>query len=328
MNKRILLAIPDHSSYKKGIVSALLRMGAAVELFDFRKGTVAARAAGVVNNRLNPRSQLLTAYINNSIQDRLLAKVVEFKPHILLIIKGHEINAETVRTITRKGVITINWYPDWLVLWPWIKRHAPAYSIFISSCLNLNKAVQKIHSYAFYLPFAADPDKLLHHEPKLYPISFVGQYSPRREHYFAKLVKLGLHIWGYQGWQSSSLRQIAQPPTTAEETLQIFRRSKIIVNILTGDNTFHPANINNRTFEVLQVGSFLLNHDQPVLHKHFPVQKCMGTFTTPQELLKKTRYFLMHEKEREKIAQYGWNYVKRHHSYDIRLKELFRKIIL
>jgi len=328
VNKRVLLAIPDHSSYKKGIVSALLRMGAKVELFDFRKGTTSARVAGVVKNKFHLRLPLFNAYINNSIQNRLLKRTAEFKPHVLLVIKGHEISTETITTISKKGIITINWYPDWLVLWPWIKNNAPAYSFFISSCLNLNKAVQKIHPHAFYLTFAADPDANLFQDPKEYSIAFVGQHSSRRERYFSQLVKLGLKIWGYQGWQSSSLKNIAYPPISAEKTLEIFRKSKIIVNILTGDDLFHPANINNRTFEALQVGSFLLNHDQPVLHKHFPVDKCMGTFTSPQELFKQASYYLTHDAERKQIAHYGWNYVKKHHTYDIRLKELFRKIIL
>jgi|SRR3989344_776107 len=141
--KRILLCIPNHSSYKKGIVSALLRMGATVELFDFRKGATAARVTGLIKNKLNFQSSLINSYISNSIQNRLLAKVSKFNPRIVLVIKGHEINPETIVAITKKGITTINWYPDWLVLWPWIKMNAPSYAYFLSSCRKLNHKAQK-----------------------------------------------------------------------------------------------------------------------------------------------------------------------------------------
>ena len=327
MKKRILFCIPDYSAFKTPLTIALEKRGFDVKHFDFYKGNLLTRAIGFSSNQLYLPKKIALPLYKSLIQKQLLTIARDWRPSLLLVIKGDTISISTLEQLAKWQIPTINWYPEWLVVWDWIKIYAPHYTYFVSSCADVAKKLHKLHPRAFQLSYATAPDKQINRTAvKKYSLTFVGQHSKRRENYFRPLKKLGLRIWGYTNWQKSRLSSIAKPAVSVSETLDIFRQSKIVVNILTGNDAFQPKNVNNRTFEVLGVGSFLLNHDQPILHKHFPVNNCMVTYQTPQELYQKAKYYLQHEIERERIAQQGWDYVCKHHNYDIRLQELFSKI--
>lgn len=326
MKNKIIFCVPEKSAFRLPILKSLNRLGFEIKEFDFQKGNFLTRCIGLLNNTFFNKSDYLKKIPHDLIQTQLLKLVKYWKPDILLVIKGHEIDSQTIQTVRKMGVITINWYPDWLVLWDWVRKNCQNYSYFISTCHKLFTEVKKIHPQALYLPSASDPDPVLYNGPKLYDITFIGNYTPRREKYFKHISDLGLRIWGYPTWSVSTLNKIVFKQVSTNTALQIIRKSKICVNILTGDDNFQPDTLNNRLFESLGTGTFMLIKKYPLLTKYFDNGKDFVTFISPPELRKKVIYYLAHNKEREIIAKAGWQKAKKYHTYDVRLKELFNKI--
>lgn len=326
MSKKVLFCIPQYSAFLNPVTNALKDLGYDVKTFDYTKGTVFARTLGFISNLVQSEKFNISERTKKDIQNKLISICKKWTPDYLLVIKGETITQGTLEVINKLGIITINWYPDWLVLWDWVKDYAVYYQWFFATCEDLFKKVKEFHPQTFYLPYASAPDPQKSTAKKIYNIVFIGQYTKRREKYFQTLIDLGLNIWGYTDWKYSKLQKNIKPYVPPQKTLDIFRQSKIVVNIQTGDDDFYPKAINNRTFEALGVGTFLLVLDYPTLYKHFNVKNSMVTFKSPQDLYDKAKHYLSNTKEREKIALSGWNEVSKHHTYTQRLSKLFKYI--
>lgn len=101
---------------------------------------------------------------------------------------------------------------------------------------------------------------------------------------------------------------------------QIFRHSKINLNI--GLRSIKTG-ISLRCFDILGCGGFLMSTCQNELWDYFTPGVDFDFFTSPEELVKKCRYYLEHEDERAKIARNGFEKVKEFHSFECRIKEMF-----
>lgn len=325
MSKRILVCSPSHSTFVYPVESALKKLGYEVRVFDYQKGNYLSRLLGFAINRFPFFTSLLKNSLQHYIQDLLIQIATIWKPQLVFVIKGEKISGETLQKIRKLKIKLLNWYPDWLVAWDWVRVTSPFYDYFFPMCEDLAKKTKSINKNTrFFLP-AAVPDKITSLKRDI-SISFVGQRTERREMFFKKIADLGLNIWGYDRWKTSSLHNYFHSRVSANECLDILRKSEITVNILTGDDTFEPKAINIRTFEALGTGTFLLVKDDPLLYKYFQPGKDFVTFKTPNELRSKAKYYLTHERERQKIAEHGWKTVKSKHTYEIRVRAMLKNI--
>lgn len=326
MNRRVLFVTPDYSFFTNPVSAALRQIGYSVSLFDYYKPNISSRILGTALNlgiiRSDKHKNSLTKQINHA----LIQKVKKLNPKYVLVIKGEILSPKSIELINSYGVTTINWYPDWLDSWKWIKLNAKAYTFFFTVCQKTyNKLKQhKLNPNTYYLPVASPAEVPLRTQNKKYSISFVGQHTPRREKYFSAIKHLGLKIWGYSKWKTSSIKEVAHKSVSQNKTRQIIKQSKIVVNMLAGSDKFQPDAVNVRTFETLGLGSFLLVQDHPLLHQYFDVGKELVTFSSPNDLMKKAEYYLFNEKEREKIAMHGYKRTIRDHTFKKRLQQLFK----
>jgi hypothetical protein len=130
--------------------------------------------------------------------------------------------------------------------------------------------------------------------------------------------------WGYNEEifsESDPVRRSHQGITAGIEMLQIFKTSKIVFNdygeIAAG------MGVNQRIFEVLGVGSFLLTRKADNLDKSFP-KDVFGTFVDEKDCLDKIKYFLKNEKEREEMAKAGQDFILNNFNYKDLSTELDR----
>ena len=323
MKRKVLFSTTDYSSLTQPITAALTKLGHETMVFDYHKPSMYAKILGLLGNKNIISNSWAKKRIATTIQQNIKKAVRAWKPDYLLVIKGESITSETIKDITNAGVTTINWYSDWLYFKQWLFKNAPAYTFFPCVCHDVFTALQKRGVKTAYLPLAAEPDVLWKKHTKQYNISFVGQYSKRREHYFKEISDLGLTIWGYDDWGKSVFSYIVQKAISPERTLEILRHSKIIVNTLTGTDNFQPKEVNFRAFETTGVGTLFLTLDAPMFHKHFVAGKEIVTFTSPSDLRKKVMYYLHNDVKRETIARAGWYRTKKDHNFVKRLQELF-----
>lgn len=141
--------------------------------------------------------------------------------------------------------------------------------------------------------------------PKKYDVTFIGNQTPRRKNILTSLEKY-FRVFIPNIWDNGRLNEI-------------FNESKIVLNIHLSD----LLNLETRIGEVLGSGSFLLTEELPCqdlfIDGEHLVQWRQGDV---EDLTKKIQYYLVHEDERERIAETGRNFAVEHHSFEKRMCQL------
>lgn len=104
-----------------------------------------------------------------------------------------------------------------------------------------------------------------------------------------------------------------------EEMPIIFHESKINLNI-----TSKPirSGLPLRIFDILSCGGFCLTNYQSELNDELRIGEHLAAYSSLDELEELTAYYLEHEKERCEIARAGYDYVKKHCTYELRLTRM------
>lgn len=104
-----------------------------------------------------------------------------------------------------------------------------------------------------------------------------------------------------------------------EEMPYIFKNSKINLNIsLRSIKTGIPL----RAFDIMGSGGFLLSNYQAEFLEYFEPDVDFVYYSSLEELLEKTDFYLKHDKERRKIAESGCKKVWQQHSMKLRVQAI------
>lgn len=158
-----------------------------------------------------------------------------------------------------------------------------------------------------WLPLACDPEKhkLYKDEPLEYEVGFLGNDTyPRRR---LLLDKIGLNY--------KLLRSTSQ---AGEEYSRMLSRCKIIFNC-SMDN-----DMNMRVFEAMSIGRLLVSDKVAGQDELFKDGEHYVSYTDWNDLKTQIDYYLTHDKEREKIAETGANYVHATQTYADRLETILK----
>ena len=128
-------------------------------------------------------------------------------------------------------------------------------------------------------------------------------------------------MWGYW-WKYGGdgremkdfpvLEQSYQGFTSGLEMFQIFKDSKIVINDYV--DTANGIGFNQRMFEVMGSGAFMLTRKAPNFDGLFP-KNIFATYEDEKDFLDKADYFLKHEKEREEIAENAQKFIVENYDY-------------
>lgn len=272
----------------------------------------------------------------------LLRRVDHFKPDLVFFtLFKDEFTKETISKISRK-VMTLNLFADdigrldnyitaWIPYFSWVtvitkdsfvKLKNLGFTNVIQTCWGVNPQIYKKLTLK-----------------KIYDLSFVGQAHGNRRRILEEIKKrhLSVEMWGWR----FPLGHI-----DIEQMVRIFNQSRINLN-LTPISFNLPTYIkylpwqlqpgvdilatgikglNARIFEVPACGSFLLTGDAPDVEKYYIPNKEIVIYTNFAELIDKAKFYLDHEREREKIANAGYMRTIREHTYERRLKHIFNKM--
>lgn len=132
-----------------------------------------------------------------------------------------------------------------------------------------------------------------------------------------------LDVWGYginQLGINSPLKKHYNGELWGREMYDMMARAKIVVNrhINVAGNI---AN-NMRMFDATGMGALLITDQKPNMSEFFEVGKEVVTYKNAEDLVKKVKYYLKHDDERDKIARAGQKRTLKDHTYKIRMKEL------
>lgn len=325
--KKILFVSHSLSTFTTPIIASLQKLKFQIKLFDYGRPTLQGRVFGLLGNHKILDKKRAKILVEEQVNHGLLSLVDNYKPDYLFVFKGKNITPLTLTRIKKKGIITINYFPDYMEDFVWIKKHVSDYDFFFNPCeIVVNKLKQlKIKSY--YLPFGYNPDKKIIKVIKKYDLAFVGQYTKRREKYFSALTNLDFHIWGYQKyWQETKLFKHFHKEASFEKTKEIIRSAKIVVNVLTCEDKIPIKSVNYRVFETEGLGTFLLNWYHEPINEFYKDGVEIVNFKTPKDLLAKAKYYLVNESKREEIAFNGWRRTVKEHTWKKRLTNMFKII--
>jgi spore maturation protein CgeB len=282
----------------------------------------------------------------------LLNTVREFRPDIILVIKGDSLFIDTLKTIRKIGSpLIINWYAD-SILSPnrkeFIYSFMKLYDFFFLIDeiellpLGIRKQIELINKNVFTLPFAANtefyrPVELSSDEKDEFhaEISFVGTINPVRKKVLEQLANFNLKIWGPQtsSWgdwltPDSLLRNAYQKRCVfGSDVVKVYSISDIVLDIhFLYSLTSEIPNVTTRVYEVPASGGFVLTNNSPQLTKLFRVGEEIISYSNEKEIKKLIEYYLNNPEERKKVSLRGRERVLREHTYLQRLKMMFSLI--
>jgi spore maturation protein CgeB len=271
---------------------------------------------------------------------------------------GAHVEPEVIRRIGDMGITTMNWYCNGSYQFQLVEEIAPAYHY----CLVPEKFrlddYRRVGANPIYCQEAANPNIYKAYDlPQEYDVTFVGQRYGNRPGYIAALADNGIdvRVWGPH-WQKTSppiplwrytarrLRQALSgippeiviaparcgPPLSDDELVKMYSRSKLSLGFTTVIQTprfGRPIKqVRLRDFEATMSGACYLVEYFDELTDFFEPDKEMICFSSPDELIEKTRYYLAHDTERERIRLAGMRRAQQEHTWHKRFETVFRQI--
>lgn len=161
---------------------------------------------------------------------------------------------------------------------------------------------------------------------KKYDISFVGRPNASRVSLVKFLLdnKISINVWG-DGWENyPEIRKAYRGRLPADELVKVTNQSKINLGFTQGG--YGKLQIKGRILEIAACKSFTLLEYFSAYKKYFKEGKELVMFKNKEDLIKKIKYYLIHEKEREKIADLAYNKMIRKYNKHLELIDYFSEI--
>ena len=108
------------------------------------------------------------------------------------------------------------------------------------------------------------------------------------------------------------LKQSFQGFTSGLEMYQIYKDSFITLNDYV--DTANGIGFNQRMFEIMGVGGFMLTREAPNFKEDFP-ENVFATFSDERDLLKKIDYYKSHPQKRDEIAVNAKKFIQNNYDY-------------
>jgi spore maturation protein CgeB len=136
-------------------------------------------------------------------------------------------------------------------------------------------------------------------------IVFVGARTPRRVQYLRALKSLPLTIWGPGGWadEPDLAPALAGEFIWGEQLNRLYNEAAMVLNVSSWDPAL--GGLTQRVIDVPATGALLLTDACADLAAFFRVGEEIDTFTTPQDLADKCRFYLGDTPRREYVALAG-----------------------
>ena len=244
----------------------------------------------------------------DSVRARPILERMQFAPEVLLCI---EASADLVpRDVAELGIPTI-WYGMDAHLH--LNKHAALARVFDVAFLCHKYCVEELRRRGLanveWLPVAAD---LSLYEPgsheKRFQVVFVGTLDPRLH---PERVVLCETI-------RKSFAPVFIGQAFLKDMARIYQSAHIVFNrSIRGD-------MNMRVFEALASGSLLVTDrlEDPSFAELFRDGEHLVTYRNEREMVERTRYYLDHPAEAEKIAANGCRLVRERHTYEHRAEAI------
>jgi len=312
--------------YLQSIVNWLKKYGNKVETFDFMEMDNAS-SFNIIQLNLN-----------------FVEKCLKFKPDLLLVFKGDTIFKESLEIIKKKirPIMAVWWVDDPFCKWDNAYFMTPYGNslrslfvwdyFFIYDTYFLTRLKKIGVNNPYYLPNATndeffykikDPQK---DDIKYYgsDLSFVGTPSRLRAQMIRNLSDFNIKIWGIPWFDPFFKSLQVKINLDIDEVRKIHNYTKINLNC------HLPGNVNGanvRTFDIPACGSFLLvDKCSDITNYLYKENEEVVVYNDFEDMVKKIKYYLKHDNEREQIEANAMRRTLKQHLYKHRVAELLQVI--
>ena len=268
--------------------------------------------------------------VNNRWKKRVISDYIhEYKPDVIFVREYSEIESIFWYNKFRKKCLLVN------------RIAAPVSEIWNPRCWDLIYTSTEIYKSFFQLqnvnsiinPNGFD-ERVLKELPetnKARNLVFIGglggPFFKQRTAIIKEIsAEVDLEWWGYgREFIDSKTRLFSSWKGLAAgmKMFSITKESRIALNdyidIASG------SAVNQRIFEVLGIGTFLLTRESKNLKKDFP-KDIFVTYQQTKDCVDKIKYFLKNENEREEIAQCGQKFILENYSYSKLMKVMGQQL--
>ncbi|MDO8509319.1 MAG: glycosyltransferase [Nanoarchaeota archaeon] len=279
----------------------------------------------------DPRKRKLE-YGSKRMQEELYKIIEEKKPDFFIfLIESNEVNIDTIKKINELSPNTktiVHFGDDDLRF----ENRSRYYSLFVD--YSLIPQIDKIDYYKkegiknAYPVIGANTENF---KPlkvkKKYGVSFVGHPLPSRVEYLEFLLKNGINVelFGH-GWDNyPQFKEIYKGALPTEDFIKVVNETKI--NLGFSRNHIGVPHFKGRVFDIAACNSFQLVDYFPEYKKYYKENKELVMFHSKEELLKKIKYYLKNEKQRENIAINAYKRTLKDNDFVKLFKKFFGNIV-
>ena len=268
-----------------------------VEFFEAQNMFLEYYQKSIINKILY---RLGYSQILKKINSKLIEKVDDFKPDVILVFKGMEIFPETLEKIKATGILLSNYNPDNPYIFSGrgsgnknITNSIGLYDVHFTYSKSILSELNLKHpkSHVYYLPFGFDVDDDLYEECKkqqeIVKVCFLGNPDKYRAKFIEKLCELGIKIDVYgNNWQ----KYISHNNCTSFDGVYDLDLWKTLAKYRVQLNIMRPHNMdshNMRTFEIPAIGGIELAPNTPEHRLFFNEGKEIFLYQNEQECVSK-----------------------------------------
>jgi spore maturation protein CgeB len=268
--------------------------------------------------------RMLAARTNAEYRAALIEAAHALQPHLFLVYKGAQVDADTIKAIRSVGAFAVNVFPDFsfTIHGRTLPKALPHYDwIFTTKSFGVDDFARLLHmTRASYLPHCYDPlthfpATLAEDEAGIFKCdaAFIGSHSRKKETLLAavlqRLPQLNLVIWGdrWEKTQGPLARAIRRRTIVGREYAKAVTGASINIALLSeacGDASSGDRST-TRTFEIPAIGGFMLHERTLEAQGLFAEGGECDMFDDADELAQKILYWLARPEARARIAAAG-----------------------
>ena len=270
-------------------------------------------------------------------QEEILRQCMQLDADVFLTVKGTLISSVLLQNLRRRGITTVNYYPDYHFNDIAIGRMADydlvattkSFQVEPLAALIGRERVAMIH-HGFsdelhrVIPFAELEAKV--------DLLYVGNANPTKAALMRtvaeRLPDINLRVVGNR-WESYARghrlqHSICEEAPTGDYYAAELSRAKIALAFHMGpdERTGLADLVSTRSFEIPACGAFMLHVDNDEVRSLYDVPSEIDTFTNIEDLVAKVHYWLAHPEERAAVAARGHARAVPAYSYTERGREL------
>jgi spore maturation protein CgeB len=262
---------------------------------------------------------------------RLERACIEWRPSLVLVVKGGPITPGLIRRVKRRvDTLFLNLFPDnplWMIPFTSIE----AYDVFFTKERYALRALESVGlRNLHYLPLYCVPQ---HHHPVTLtpeeqerwaaPVAFVGSHYAYRERFLQELAGYPVRVWG-GGWSRATTpavrAMVAGGPVWGRAKLAVYSGATLCLN------HHHPMNdivgVNTRAFELAASGACQVADLKEELAGLFVPGREVLAYQRPAELRGLLDYHLAHPDEARAIGQAAAKRALAEHTLRHRIEEM------